>query len=166
MWPVRLAQTMVRAAPISCLTMRLRNTFGIYLVVLLLFGLPLFAIGYLLWEWDAYKVYLRTNYAYGRTPLPMVWFLWFVAILSFLTAYVWANILLGVGQKYNIISTREYPTIFLLKAVPCICPMNARAAMHVDRAQGFREVKREHKNLVELTNALRHPEAPNQEEMV
>merc|ERR1712176_891344 len=52
-------------------------------------------------------------------------------------ALLWVWLLRAVGSKYNIVQVRRTPWAFLLKTCCCLCAMNIRVGLHVDRAQGY-----------------------------
>jgi len=164
-----LYNTLRRSAPITCIgKLRVRRHLALP-VVLLLFLTPLIVISGVLWDREAVETWLRTEFSYGRLPLPDVWLIWLIFILFFLTAYVWARLLLGVGQKYNIKSAMETPCTSLIKNTICICTANVRVGLHVDRAQGYLGPGRAHETLVALSEALREQlreQAPPQASMV
>lgn len=165
MWPVRLYRTLRRAAPITCMRMKVVRGCACP-VAFSLFAFPFAVMAALLWYRGPISSWLRDRYAYGRAPVPVVWFCWLMFFVLFLTAYVWARLLLGVGHKYNILTSLERPQTFLSKATSCICTFNVRVGLHVDRAQGYAEALRTDKTLVELSDQLRSADAPQQADMV
>jgi len=64
---------------------------------------------------------------------------------------LWAQMLAAVGLKYNIKDVQKNPYWFLVKTCCCLCPMNIRAGLHVDRAQGFRRANKFVEQMVQVT---------------
>lgn len=152
-WPIRLHQTLDRAVPfrVGCLPV------GRIAAVLLVFLLVAFPIASMVCVWifqKDLKAVINEHLPYGRIPLPFVWYCFLGVLLAWLTMYMWARILLGVAIKYNIKTAHEKPRAFLAKSIACICNMNVRIGLHVDRAQGYVKPKQEHALMVELSNEL------------
>merc|ERR1711920_193836 len=78
------------------------------------------------------------------------------------TFFLWSRVLLGVGIRYQILSAMDEPGLFLWKTCACIIPMNVRVGLHVDRAQGFEEPRRQDIMTIELSDQF---VAPGQIEM-
>lgn len=84
----------------------------------------------------------------------------------FLMVFWWARVLLGVGMKYNILEAMDKPDKFTCKTMACICCMNMRVGVHVDRAQGFDKVLKSDRTTVELSDTMRLMSPPQQSVMV
>ncbi|CAE7323687.1 unnamed protein product [Symbiodinium pilosum] len=67
---------------------------------------------------------------------------------------LWAAILFAVGNKYQIAHLRKYPCLAFSKTCCCICAMNVRVGLHVDRAQGFFKPSRAVSAMIELQQQL------------
>lgn len=74
----------------------------------------------------------------------------------------WGMALLAIGRKYQIKSAKEHPWCFLAKNCCCLCCMNVRVGLHVDRAQGFQKPPRLVGQMVEMSDQA----APRPNEMV
>lgn len=66
----------------------------------------------------------------------------------------WAWLLRAVGEKYNIGQVQRNPQSFLLKATCCLCAMNVRVGLHVDRAQGFLKPSRAVRDMVAMAESV------------
>jgi len=66
----------------------------------------------------------------------------------------WAWLLRAVGEKYNIGQVQRSPRAFLMKACCCICAMNVRVGLHVDRAQGFKKPSRAVRDMVAMAESV------------
>mmetsp|Transcript_51626 Transcript_51626/g.99777 ORF Transcript_51626/g.99777 Transcript_51626/m.99777 type:complete len:488 (-) Transcript_51626:107-1570(-) len=66
----------------------------------------------------------------------------------------WAWLLRAVGQRYNIEQVQKSPRSFLLKACCCLCAMNIRVGLHVDRAQGFNKPSRAVRDMVAMAESV------------
>lgn len=67
---------------------------------------------------------------------------------------LWAQLLVAVGQKYNVTQVQLRPLGFLLKASGCLCAMNLRVGLHVDRAHGFLKPSRAVRDMVQLAASM------------
>lgn len=101
----------------------------------------------MLWDW------LRSA--------PKQWLALAVALLAFtcgLGFLLWVLALASVGRKYNVKDTQTGPLTFLLKSCCCLCLMNVRVGLHVDRAQGFTPANKYVMQMVHLTEHVRELE--------
>eukprot|EP00927_Polykrikos_kofoidii_P006180 TRINITY_DN12504_c0_g1_i1.p1 TRINITY_DN12504_c0_g1~~TRINITY_DN12504_c0_g1_i1.p1 ORF type:complete len:478 (-),score=26.19 TRINITY_DN12504_c0_g1_i1:94-1443(-) len=74
-----------------------------------------------------------------------------------LGAVIWGLALYAIGRKYNVSLTRlgrSFGEFCCLKGGCCLCAMNIRAGVHVDRAQGFKHPTRPVRDLVSLGATL------------
>lgn len=156
LWPVRLYWTLRRAAPLrtgvlccSCLF----NQCSMVVLVMLVFGIPLLCAGVLYLVLSAVPSLSEYQTSIGRILV--------IASLAWI-ALQWSRVLLSVGEKYNVRDATKHPVAFVFKTCVCICPMNVRVGLHVDRTQGFREAKREVMTMVELTENMGRANPPLQ----
>eukprot|EP00930_Biecheleria_cincta_P057901 TRINITY_DN43767_c0_g1_i1.p1 TRINITY_DN43767_c0_g1~~TRINITY_DN43767_c0_g1_i1.p1 ORF type:complete len:501 (-),score=68.75 TRINITY_DN43767_c0_g1_i1:56-1531(-) len=68
-------------------------------------------------------------------------------------ALSWSALLVAVGRKYNISDILRGGRSAFFKTCCCVCAMNVRVGMHVDRAQGFFKPTRAVEVLVEVMKA-------------
>jgi len=80
----------------------------------------------------------------------------FALLLPFflLGALLWGQLLVAVGIKYNIRQVQRWPLSFLMKASSCLCAMNVRVGLHVDRAQGFEKPSRAVRDMVQMAASM------------
>jgi len=78
----------------------------------------------------------------------------FLPLSLLLGAFLWAKLLVAVGEKYNITQVQRWPLCFLLKATGCLCAMNVRVGRHVDRAQGFLKPSRAVRDMVNMASSM------------
>lgn len=169
LWPVRLLWTLRRAAPIKfrcfcdCNMARWCNlpiAVGVFVIPFLfpLFFNQTMAIidEYLIEEENEVQ---RWSVAIALQLSLTIWALW-----------LWARLLHGVGLKYNVTQAVEETHSFTARTMLCICAMNARVGLHVDRAQGFEPAVKGDLPVVELSNHIRtgnaSREPPSQAVMV
>lgn len=67
-----------------------------------------------------------------------------------------------MGTKYQIKQAMDKPNSFVSQAMCCICAMNMRVGIHVDRAQGFLPPLKGDKIVVELSDQIRLVNPPQQ----
>eukprot|EP00931_Biecheleriopsis_adriatica_P080342 TRINITY_DN53704_c0_g1_i1.p1 TRINITY_DN53704_c0_g1~~TRINITY_DN53704_c0_g1_i1.p1 ORF type:complete len:322 (-),score=54.93 TRINITY_DN53704_c0_g1_i1:28-993(-) len=75
-------------------------------------------------------------------------------------AFAWAWLLLAVGKKYHIAQVEEAPCAALVKMCCCLCLMNVRVGLHIDRSHGFAKPSRAVTAMVErieLSEQSRRP---------
>lgn len=169
-WPFRLCQTVKRAAPVTCKVCRCMSCpIGGFLgvpMILFLFLLPFVAgATFLTQVRTPLQEQLQTispDLAQNMTLVSIV--LTILAVLYLL--WGWARILQSVGAKYAIKEAMNKPNSFVAKAMCCICATNMRAAVHVDRAQGFLKVLKADRTLIELSDQLDTLSPPPQGHMV
>jgi hypothetical protein len=68
---------------------------------------------------------------------------------------LWAMLFAAVGWKYNIKEVQNSPCSFIWKACCCLCAMNVRVGLHVDRAQGFRKANKYVMQMVQMSEHVR-----------
>eukprot|EP00933_Yihiella_yeosuensis_P053823 TRINITY_DN52116_c0_g1_i1.p1 TRINITY_DN52116_c0_g1~~TRINITY_DN52116_c0_g1_i1.p1 ORF type:complete len:267 (+),score=11.28 TRINITY_DN52116_c0_g1_i1:116-802(+) len=73
-------------------------------------------------------------------------------------ASIWAALLVAVGRKFKVGQVVESPFGFFLKSCCCLCAMNVRVGLHVDRAQGFTKPQR---SVAALAAQVEMPSRPN-----
>jgi len=151
LWLGRLYQTLKRSAPLEVggPLFRWRVTrfnscrVAATAIILLLLGLSL---GGTYWIW-----LLKTRQHEARSMA--------VASALLLLGYLmgsllWAQLLQAVGSKYNILQVLRTPCRFLAKACCCLCAMNVRVGLHVDRAQGFLKPARAVRDMVGMAQSV------------
>lgn len=157
LWPIRLAMTITRAAPVKaklcCCGCALGGPMA-WLLVLLIFCPP--ALSAILWVPDVRTALLEQLQKVPELAdnLDLYYLIIFLAVLLLLiwvTVYFWARLLLGVAIKYQIEQAQDKPGSWVRKTMCCICAMNIRMAVHVDRSLGFEKPVKEDATLIELS---------------
>lgn len=175
-WPVRVFQTLKRAAPVSCKCCPCCNCpvggCCALPVIGFIFLLPIVCALTFVPQIAAILVeqakqlpepignrddleQLVAIFSAVATGVSILFFIW-----------AWSRILLGVGVKYQIQEAIEKPNATVCKAMCCLCCFNMRVAVHVDRAQGFIKVKKEDTTLIDLSDQMATLPPPSQYEMV
>lgn len=150
-WPLRLLLTLSRAAPLdirlpccSCTLLAhraLRAACGLTILILCLLLAPAVAV-VLGWSWlkSAPRESLAMSAALLALPYGFGMLLWVLALS-------------GVGRKYNVKDAGGLAFIF--KTCCCLCVMNVRVGLHVDRAQGFWKANKYVQQIVNLSGHVR-----------
>lgn len=170
-WWWRLFLNISRAAPFKanvtgCGSMTLQ-TWCACPVASYIFLIPLVGYGLLFW-------FLNHDYTNNRTlggfvgylntqfgPFVLFNVLVMLIVIQFAMT-IWSRVILGIGVKYQIVSVMDRPNTFTRKACCCLCPMNQRVGLHVDRAQGFLGVDKDNKELFQLSKKLFNQLVPKQ----
>lgn len=164
LWPYRLGVTLTRAAPVQakicCCGCALKGPMA-WLLAALIFCPP--ALSAILWVPEVKTALLEELQQVpqlAESPDLSYLLLFVVALLLlwWLTLYLWARLLLGVAVKYQIAAAQDNETSWVRKTMCCICAMNVRVAVHVDRSLGFEKPVKEDVTLIELSeHVLQRP---------
>jgi len=162
LWPVRLFNTIRRAAPVKikmCFCTCPVGACCAVPIVSIIFTLPILAG---LTFVPAISTTMKDNFKNipvlkDEDPDTAALYvsIGLVALSLLLMVFWWARILLGVAQKYQIKAAMDKPNSFVTQMLCCICAYNIRTAVHVDRAQGFMPPVKADKTTVELSDQLR-----------
>lgn len=175
LWPVRLCRTIERAAPMRarlccCGSTYIRSCCALP-ITLWIFASPiLFCVG--IYFFNEHRDELKKLNPYveegiewleGDQQTAIIILVSGITLSLLISGFLWARVLLGVAVRYQIISAMDEPGSFLRKTIVCLCPMNVRVGLHVDRAQGFEPARRQDKSLIDLSDRV--ATQPVQQEM-